>query len=82
MGMHKRDILADAASTVVQERYAVIYSPRRSRDRFPEECVTLYDTELEAVESEDPDNKRYAAKVAGPSRSSEGIRLYYLVHWL
>lgn len=72
----------DKASSVVNEHYAVIYAPRRKRDRYPENCVTVYETEQAAVAQSDSDNNRFAAKVLGPARSSEGLRLYYLVRWL
>lgn len=72
----------DAETKLVQEHFAVIYTPRRSRNRFPENCVEVMASAEEAVESADPDNGRHPAKVLGPSRSSEGFRLYYLVHWL
>ncbi len=72
----------DAETNIVQEHYAVIYTPRRSRNRFPENCVEVKESAEEAATSSDPDNGLHPAKVLGPSRSSEGFRLYYLVHWL
>lgn len=80
--MSVRDIFVDSESKVVEERCAVVYAPRRSRDRFPENCVEVFDSEADALAAADPDGKRYAARVLGPSRSSEGLRLYYLVRWL
>jgi hypothetical protein len=78
----KEDIFVDAQSAVVNEVWAVVYAPRRGRDRFPENCVELKDSAQQAREDADPGSKRYAARVMGPSRSSEGLRLYYLVKWL
>jgi hypothetical protein len=75
-------IVFDSDTKVVEERFAVVFAPRRQRDRFPENCVQLVDSAEAALAGSDPKNKRYAARVIGPSRSSEGLRLYYLVHWL
>ena len=72
----------DPDSDVVEEHFAVVYAPSRHRDRFPENCVEVVESEALAREIADPDKKSYAAKVVGPSRSSEGFRLYYLEHWL
>jgi len=72
----------DPYSDVVEEQFAVIYAPRRHRDRFPENCVEVVGTELEAREKAELSDKSYAARVVGPSRSSEGFRLYYLEQWL
>jgi len=35
-----------------------------------------------AKENANPERKRYAARLAGPSRSSEGFRLYCLLELL
>ena len=78
----KDDIFVDEQSSVVNEVWAVVYAPRRGRDRFPENCVEVKDSEQQAMQDADPGGKRYAARVMGPSRSSEGLRLYYLVRWL
>lgn len=72
----------DPEGGVAEERYAVIYAPRRERGRFSEECVEVTASEAEARALADPARKRFAAKVIGPARSSEGFRLYYLVCWL
>jgi hypothetical protein len=69
-------------SATVNECYAVIYAPGRNRKRFPENCVYVKTTEDEARAGADPDKGLYAALVIGPSRSSEGFRLYYLRGWL
>jgi len=37
---------------------------------------------LAALEGANPGKNIYPARVIGPSRSSEGLRLYYLVCWL
>ena len=72
----------DPETSVVKEHFAVIYAPKRHRDRFPENCVEITKSEAEALRLADTSNKRYPAKVIGPARSSEGLRLYYLVNWL
>lgn len=72
----------DPDSDVVQEQFAVVHCPRRKRDRFPEGSVEVVDSAETALAGADPDQNRYAAMVVGPSRSSEGARLYYLVEWL
>lgn len=77
-----KGITLDSDSKVVEIRYAVVYAPRRSRGRFAENCVTVVDTELDAIEQADPDKKLFAAKVIGPSKSSEGQRIYYLDDWI
>jgi hypothetical protein len=64
------------------ERYAVVYAPGRNRKRFPENCVYVKASEAEARAGADPANGRHAALVIGPSRSSEGFRLFYLKGWL
>jgi len=75
-------ITLDSDSKVVEVRYAVVYAPRRSRGRFAENCVQVVASELDALEQADPAKKLFAAKVIGPSKSSEGQRIYYLDDWL
>jgi len=72
----------DPDSDVVDEHFAIIYTPKRHRDRFPENCVNIVESEQLAREGANPDKKMFAARVVGPSRSSEGFRLYYLEQWL
>ena len=72
----------DPETDVVNQHFAVVYAPRRKRDRFPVACVQVLDSEQQAREAAAPERKRYAAKVVGPARSSEGQSLYYLVAWL
>jgi hypothetical protein len=56
--------------------------PRRSRDRFPDNCVQVVASREAALAQADVKAKRFPAIVLGPSRSSEGLMLYYLVQWL
>ncbi len=72
----------DPLTNVSQQRYAVVYVPRRSRKRFAANCVEVVESIEEALEKADPDGKRYAAIVIGPSKSSEGQYIYYLSEWL
>ncbi|MHB8453595.1 MAG: hypothetical protein ACYDDO_02635 [Acidiferrobacterales bacterium] len=72
----------DPDANIVEERYAVVYAPRRQRGRFPEECVQVVKSEALARAGADAKSQRYAARVVGPARSSEGFRLFYLVSWL
>jgi hypothetical protein len=72
----------DPETTVSQERNAVIFTPRRNRKRYPAGCVEIFATPEQALAAADPDNKRHAARVVGPSKSSEGQFIYYLLEWL
>lgn len=64
------------------ERYAVVYAPGKHRKRFPENCVYVKESEAQARAEADSAASRFAAVVIGPSRSSEGFRVYYLKRWL
>ena len=72
----------DLQTSVSQECFAVIFTPRQSRKRFPAGCVEIFATAEAALAAADPDNKRHAARVVGPSKSSEGQFIYYLINWL
>ncbi len=72
----------DPQTSVSNEEYAVVYAPRKKRTRFPANCVTVKDSMEQAVADEEPSKKRYAARVHGPSKSSEGQYIYYLLNWL
>jgi hypothetical protein len=72
----------DPETRVADERFAVVYAPRRARDRVAETNVTVVDSEAVARGAANPAGHRYAARVIGPARSSEGLRLYYIVDWL
>lgn len=76
----------DPQTSVSTEQYAVVYSPRRrstrGRTRFPVANVELLATAEDARARADEATKRYAARVLGPSKSSEGVYIYYLVEWL
>jgi hypothetical protein len=72
----------DDQSNLVQEHDVVIYSPGKGRDRFPENCVTIHEDAESALQAADAEKNLFAARVVGPSRSSEGFMLFYLVRWL
>ncbi len=66
---------------VVQDQFAVVYAPKKKK-RLSANCVEIKDSEAAARAAADPDRNRHAAIVAGPSKSSEGQFLFYLVRWL
>lgn len=66
----------------VDERYAVVYVPGRNRKRFSENCVRVVGTAAAAIAEADAEKGFHPAIVIGPSRSSEGFRLFYLKAWL
>ncbi|HQT31386.1 MAG TPA: hypothetical protein PLE48_10155 [Thiobacillus sp.] len=76
-------LFTDVESKVVGTSAVVIYSPAgKKRNRFPEGVVEVYPSETEALAHADPAKSRHAALASGPSRSSEGFKLFYLVRWL
>lgn len=77
-----RRIPIDPDSDIVEEHYAIVFAPQRKRGRFPEASVEIVTSEAAARQGADPEANRYAARLVGPSRSSEGLRLYYLEAWL
>ena len=72
----------DPYTKVSEEQFAVVYVPKRSRNRFPKGCVEIVHSHEEAIEQSNPQEKKFAARVLGPSKSSEGQYIYYLVEWL
>lgn len=76
-------LIGDDPASVLTTGPVVIYAPAgRNRKRFPENCVKACANEAEARASAKPDQGYHAAIASGPSRSSEGFRLYYLLRWL
>lgn len=69
-------------ANAANRHFAVIYSPRKKRDRFPSTTVTIYESKEKAMTEQDHNNKLYAAEVIGPAKSSEGFMIFYLVEWL
>lgn len=75
-------IIVDPDSKSLSERFALVRSPRSRRARFPEACVTLVADESAARAGASAAQGTRPALVYGPSASSEGQRVYYLVRWL
>jgi hypothetical protein len=78
----KGSVPLDPQTNVSQVCFAVVYTKRKSRKRFPAGCVQLKETEQEAIAAADDANNYFPAHVAGPSKSSEGQFIYYLVRWI
>lgn len=72
----------DPESKASNLEYAVVYVPKRSRNRFAANCVEIKSCAADALNDADPENKHFAARISGPSKSSEGQYIYYLVEWL
>lgn len=72
----------DPEGGISKFQYAVVYVPKRNRNRFAANCVKIKANAEEALAASDAKNKRFAAKILGPSKSSEGQHIYYLVEWL
>jgi len=68
----------DHEITHLDQVHALIYSSRE-RSRYPEGCVEVVESREIAIEKAAENKKLLAGKVAGPFRSSEGQRMYYLV---
>ncbi len=82
----------DPSGGVSDIQYAVVYEPKRykkskreskrSNKRFSANCVEIKTCKEDAMVHANELQKRYPAKVLGPSKSSEGQFIYYLVEWL
>ncbi len=72
----------DPEGGVSKEQYAVVYAPRAKRHRFSANCVEIMQSEQEALAKAEPAKDRFAAKILGPSKSSEGQYIFYLIEWL
>ena len=71
----------------LQEHTAVVYAPKkmgRGRQRFPANIVEPVASVAagDALLKEKGHEGYRLAVVCGPSKSSEGLMLYYLVRWL
>ena len=75
-------ILVDPESRSLDHRFAIIKTSRIDRARYAEGCVRVVEDEATAISGSDPEHRLHPAIVYGPSSSSEGQRLYYLVRWL
>ena len=76
------NVIVDPESTSLQERFALIKTPRKSRKRYPEGCVEIVSSQAAATAGADAKRNLHPAVVYGPSVSSESQRIYYLVKWL
>ena len=76
------NVIIDPESTSLQERFALIKTPRKTRKRYPAGCVDILDSEEAAKALADDTRNLHPAVVYGPSVSSESQRIYYLVRWL
>ena len=72
----------DPIDGVSKVQFAVIYAPRAKRHRFSANCVQLFSSKEEAVDNANTEENQYPAKVLGPSKSSEGQFIFYLIEWL
>lgn len=63
-----------------KEVSALIRSPNKTRKRYPEGVVEVVASPDDAVAR--AAEGLHPAIVIGPSRSSEGFRIFYLVRWL
>ena len=72
----------DPETSVSGTHYAVIQTPNRSRKRFPAGIVRIVEDSEAAVRQAQAEAGCHAAQVLGPSKSSEGQYLYYLIEWL
>ena len=82
----------DPEGGVSEVQFAIVYEPKRGKEkqktskrknkRFSANCVELKENEESAIQAADASAFRYPAKVLGPSKSSEGQFIFYLVEWL
>ncbi|KAA3632355.1 MAG: hypothetical protein DWQ08_03695 [Proteobacteria bacterium] len=72
----------DPETDVSSLRYACVKPPRSRRKRLPFSCVTVCDSAAEAMARAAREPGLRPAEVLGPSKSSEGQFIYYLVRWL
>ncbi len=72
----------DPETEVSRECFAVVRAGRRARNRFPAACVEPVADRDRAVEMAANRPGLRAARLVGPSKSSEGQYIYYLLEWL
>ncbi len=72
----------DPVDGVSKIQYAVVFAPRAKRHRFSANCVQVFESKEEAISNSDDDKDLLPAKVLGPSKSSEGQFIYYVIDWL
>lgn len=72
----------DPETGVSDVRFAVVFTPKLNRKRFPAGNVEIFESEADALAASNPANNRHPALVIGPSKSSEGQFIFYLQRWL
>ena len=74
----------DPQTNVSNLQFAIVYAPRRkaNRNRIPQGCVELKESKEVALTESNPEANQYAAQVLGPSKSSEGQFIFYVMEWL
>lgn len=78
----------DPVTKVSTIQPAVVFAPdrgsksKRKNKRFSANCVAIKPNEEDALASANPNASYYAAKVLGPSKSTEGHFIYYLDRWI
>jgi len=75
-------LFTDVESKVVGTTAVVIYSPSAKNAPLPGGGGRGLRQRRDALAHADPAKSRHAAIASGPSRSSEGFKLFYLVRWL
>jgi hypothetical protein len=71
----------DPETNVSEMQYAVITAKRTDRKRYPAGCVAIVASAQAALDGAQA-GQQFAARVLGPSKSSEGQYIYYLMEWL
>ncbi len=76
--------IIDPESDVIQEQFALVYAPKRGgrKTRFPKNCVEIFPDWESLIKRDNQEAGYHPARVLGPSKSSEGLMMYYLVEWL
>lgn len=78
----------DPLTKVSTIQSALVFAPdrhstaKRKNKRFSANCVFIKNSEQQAYDEANADNSYYAAKVLGPSKSTEGHFIYYLDRWI
>lgn len=82
----------DPEGGVSEVQFAVVYEPKHNKQskrepkrhnkRFSANCVEIKACEKDALAASDIAAHLHPAKVLGPSKSSEGQFIYYLVEWI
>ncbi len=82
MSLTIQNIFTDQQTDVSGFVYGLVKTPRKNRKRFSASIITVVDDKEQAIKHTDIENHLHPAVLAGPSRSTEGVMLYYLVEWL